>query len=184
MHISLMILFYPVNYTTLYRLGLSTTPDYLFQTSILCNILKRSSNSDNCLIPVQLFRDSLVLTGMSLVVAITLRRLASTTVTAPGWVSGIVNYTLKCQPGQILLLTKTSLEVNIYISYPRKFKSRGNSVDIVTGYGLENRMIEVRFLAGAGNFSLRHHVQTGSRAHPASYPMGTGFFAWSKAAWA
>jgi hypothetical protein len=28
--------------------------------------------------------------------------------------------------------------------------------------------------AGTGNFSLRHHVQTGSGAHPASYPVGTG----------
>jgi hypothetical protein len=26
----------------------------------------------------------------------------------------------------------------------------------------------------SGNFSLRHRVQTGSGAHPASYPMGTG----------
>jgi hypothetical protein len=26
----------------------------------------------------------------------------------------------------------------------------------------------------AGNFSLHHHVQNGSGAHPASYPMGTG----------
>jgi hypothetical protein len=25
----------------------------------------------------------------------------------------------------------------------------------------------------AGNFSLHHRVQTGSRAHPASYSMGT-----------
>jgi len=32
-------------------------------------------------------------------------------------------------------------------------------------------MIGVRFLAGAANFSLRHRVQTGSGAHPASYPM-------------
>jgi hypothetical protein len=35
-------------------------------------------------------------------------------------------------------------------------------------------MIEVRFLAGAGNFSLQHCVQTGARDHPASYPMGNG----------
>jgi len=35
-------------------------------------------------------------------------------------------------------------------------------------------MIGVRFPAGAGNFSLPHHVQTGSGTHPASYPMGTG----------
>jgi hypothetical protein len=27
---------------------------------------------------------------------------------------------------------------------------------------------------GAGNFSLHHRVQTGSGAHPASYPTGTG----------
>jgi hypothetical protein len=43
----------------------------------------------------------------------------------------------------------------------------------VTGYGLDDRMIGVRFLAGAGNFSLRHRVQNGSGAHSASYPMGT-----------
>jgi hypothetical protein len=32
----------------------------------------------------------------------------------------------------------------------------------------------VRFSAGTGNFSLRHHVQTGSGAHPASYSIGIG----------
>jgi hypothetical protein len=31
----------------------------------------------------------------------------------------------------------------------------------------------VRFPAGAGNFSLHHRDQTGSEAHPASYPMDT-----------
>jgi hypothetical protein len=41
----------------------------------------------------------------------------------------------------------------------------------------------VRVPAGAGNFSLHHRVQTGSRAHPASYPMGTrGYFPGDKAA--
>jgi hypothetical protein len=39
---------------------------------------------------------------------------------------------------------------------------------------LEERMIGFRFPVGAGKFSLRHHVQTGSRAHSASYPMGIG----------
>jgi len=29
-------------------------------------------------------------------------------------------------------------------------------------------------MAGAGNFSLHHCVQTGSGPHPASYPKGTG----------
>jgi hypothetical protein len=57
-----------------------------------------------------------------------------------------------------------------------------SSVGIATGYGLPNRMNEVRFLAGAGNLS-RHRVQTGSGAHPASYPMGTrGSFPGGKAA--
>jgi hypothetical protein len=32
----------------------------------------------------------------------------------------------------------------------------------------------VRFPAGAGNFSLHHHVQNGSGTHRAFYPMGTG----------
>jgi hypothetical protein len=35
-------------------------------------------------------------------------------------------------------------------------------------------MIGVRILAGAGNSSLRHCVQTDSGAHPPSYPIGTG----------
>jgi len=33
---------------------------------------------------------------------------------------------------------------------------------------------EFQFPAGDGNFSLRHLVQTGSGAHLASAPMGTG----------
>jgi hypothetical protein len=41
----------------------------------------------------------------------------------------------------------------------------------------------IRFLAGAGDFSLLHVIQTGSGAHPASYPVGTGgCFSESKAA--
>jgi hypothetical protein len=45
--------------------------------------------------------------------------------------------------------------------------------DIALGNGLNNRGSRVRFLMGAGNFSLHHRVQNGSVAHPASYPMGT-----------
>jgi hypothetical protein len=61
--------------------------------------------------------------------------------------------------------------------------SRYSSVGIATGYGLYDRMIRVRFPAGAGNFSLRHRVQTGSGPHPASYPLGAGgFFLGGKAA--
>jgi hypothetical protein len=52
-------------------------------------------------------------------------------------------------------------------------ESRNSSVSIALGYGLDDRGSRVQFLAGAGNFSLHHHVQNGSEAHPASYPMGT-----------
>jgi hypothetical protein len=51
--------------------------------------------------------------------------------------------------------------------------SRDSSVDIALGYGLDDRSSRVRLPAGAGNFSLLHRVQTGSGAHPASYPVGT-----------
>jgi hypothetical protein len=40
--------------------------------------------------------------------------------------------------------------------------------------GLDDRVIGVRIPAGAGNLYLRYRVRTGSGAHPASYPMGTG----------
>jgi hypothetical protein len=32
----------------------------------------------------------------------------------------------------------------------------------------------VQFPTGAREFSLLHNIETGSGAHPASYPMGTG----------
>jgi hypothetical protein len=61
-------------------------------------------------------------------------------------------------------------------------KSRDSSVAIETGYGLDDRGSRVRFLAGAGNFSLHHSVQNGSRTHPTSYPMGNrGSFPGDKA---
>jgi hypothetical protein len=43
----------------------------------------------------------------------------------------------------------------------------------VSDYGLDDRAIEVRSPTGA-DFSSSSCVQTGSGAHPASYPMGTG----------
>jgi hypothetical protein len=50
-------------------------------------------------------------------------------------------------------------------------------------FGLDDPDSKVRFPAGAGNFSLRHRVQTGSGVHSASYPMGTrGSFPGGKAA--
>jgi hypothetical protein len=44
----------------------------------------------------------------------------------------------------------------------------------VSNYELDERVIEVRSPTGAEDFSSSPCVQTGSGAHPASYPMGTG----------
>jgi hypothetical protein len=50
--------------------------------------------------------------------------------------------------------------------------SLGSSVSIVSGYGLDDRVIEVRSPAGAEDFSSSLCVQTDSGAHPASYTIG------------
>jgi hypothetical protein len=52
--------------------------------------------------------------------------------------------------------------------------SRGSSVSIVSGYGLDDWAIEVRSPAGAKDFSSSLCVQTSSGIHPASCTMGTG----------
>jgi hypothetical protein len=44
----------------------------------------------------------------------------------------------------------------------------------VSDYGLDDRAIEVRYPAGAKDFSSSLFDQTGSGAHQASCPMGTG----------
>jgi hypothetical protein len=49
-----------------------------------------------------------------------------------------------------------------------------SSVNIVTGYRLDVRGVAVRVPVGSRMFSSIHIVQTGSGAHPASYPMVTG----------
>jgi hypothetical protein len=51
--------------------------------------------------------------------------------------------------------------------------SRDSSVGIATAYGLDDRGAGVRVPVGS-EFSLLYIVCTGSGAHPASYPMGTG----------
>jgi hypothetical protein len=61
---------------------------------------------------------------------------------------------------------------NFIVLIIRERESRDSSVDIALGYGLDDRGSRVRFPAGAVNFSLHHHVQNGSGAHPASCPMG------------
>jgi hypothetical protein len=48
-------------------------------------------------------------------------------------------------------------------------------VGIVMGYELDGWRVRVWFLAEARDFSL-HHIQSGSRVHPASYPVGSWTF--------
>jgi hypothetical protein len=49
-----------------------------------------------------------------------------------------------------------------------------SSISKATGYRLDGRGAGIRFPTGTRDFSLFHSVQTGSEAHPAFYPMGTG----------
>jgi hypothetical protein len=51
---------------------------------------------------------------------------------------------------------------------------RGSSGSIVSDYGLDDRAIKVWFSTGAEDFSSNLSVQTGSGAHPASYPFPGG----------
>jgi hypothetical protein len=51
---------------------------------------------------------------------------------------------------------------------------RVSSDSIVSDYGLDDLAIVVRSPAGAKDFSSILCAQTGSGAHPASCPMGTG----------
>jgi hypothetical protein len=71
-----------------------------------------------------------------------------------------------------ILLAPTYKWMNLEESRSQK-KSRGSSGSIVSDHGLDDWAIEVRFLTGA-DFSSSPCVQTGSGAHPPSYPMGTG----------
>jgi hypothetical protein len=47
-----------------------------------------------------------------------------------------------------------------------------SSGSVVSGYGLDDRVIDVRSTAGTTDFSSSLCVQTGSGAHPASCTMG------------
>jgi hypothetical protein len=51
--------------------------------------------------------------------------------------------------------------------------SRASSVNIVSGYRLNDRAIEVRSPTGPNDFSCSFCVQTDSGAHPASSTIGT-----------
>jgi hypothetical protein len=61
-----------------------------------------------------------------------------------------------------------------YSVYTVWHRSRGSLVSTVSGYGLDDRTIQVRSSAEAKDFSSNLRVQTNSQAHPVSCPMGTG----------
>ena len=63
------------------------------------------------MIPVLFFRDSMLLSGLSVVLAIILRCLTSTSEASPRWVNEIISWTLSFRPGQLLVLTNPSAEV-------------------------------------------------------------------------
>jgi len=91
-----------------------------------------------------------------------------------------------CHKCIIVTFWKRQISADIFVPKKKHYCcSEVQFVGTATEYGLDDRMIGVRIPVGAGNFSLRHHVETGSGAHPASYPMGTrGFFTGDKAVWA
>jgi hypothetical protein len=73
---------------------------------------------------------------------------------------------------EIILINRIKQAVTKILYFPTSdIDEPGSSVNIVSGYGLDDRAIEVRSPA---DFSSNLCVQTGSGAHPASCPMGTG----------
>jgi hypothetical protein len=58
-------------------------------------------------------------------------------------------------------------KVNLSI-HSSNLKSHGSSVGMAAGYGLDDRWV------GVAAPVVLHIIQTGSRAHPASYTVGTG----------
>jgi hypothetical protein len=80
------------------------------------------------------------------------------------------SHNLRCQGNGIQMRTLQQK----YDHYFTGYRSRVSSDSIVSDYGLDDRAIGVRSPAGAKDFSSNLCVQTGSGAHPASYPMGTG----------
>jgi hypothetical protein len=66
---------------------------------------------------------------------------------------------------------------------PTKYMSRDSVVGLAIGYGLDDRGGRSSSPGRGQEFPLLYVVQTGSGAHPASYPMGTeGSFPGGKAA--
>jgi hypothetical protein len=59
------------------------------------------------------------------------------------------------------------------INHVSKNVSRGSALGRATAYGLDDRGVGVR-VPVRSEFSLIYIFQTGSGAHPASYPVSTG----------
>jgi hypothetical protein len=68
-----------------------------------------------------------------------------------------------------LVASRVVLNSMKLLSYDRLKKSRDSSVGTATGW-----TSEVIFVEKDSNFSFLRRAQTGSGAHPVSYPMGTG----------
>jgi hypothetical protein len=69
---------------------------------------------------------------------------------------------------------RNTIFIPYYVLLPHYRCEPGSSVSIVSGYGLDDRAIEVRFPARAKDFSSYLCVQTGFGAHLVSCTMGTG----------
>jgi hypothetical protein len=86
-----------------------------------------------------------------------------------------------CLPSRPPYLTRTAKSSVFFLCFPFHLfclayihfsRSRGSSVGIATGCGLDDRGVEVRVHVRQ-KFSFLHIVQTGSGLHPTSYPMCT-----------
>jgi hypothetical protein len=66
----------------------------------------------------------------------------------------------------VCLFPSSNPSLLILVCYACLVRSRGSSVSIVSGYGLDDRAIEVRSPAGAKDFSFSLCVQTGSGPPP------------------
>jgi hypothetical protein len=64
--------------------------------------------------------------------------------------------------------TWTSYMGRIYVSLIVIYRSRGSSVSIVSDYGLDDQVMEVRSRQRQEDFSFNLCFQTGSRTHPSS----------------
>jgi hypothetical protein len=63
-------------------------------------------------------------------------------------------------------------------------QSQDSSVGMATGYGLDDRVIWVRFLEGTGNFlfATASRPALGPTQPPIQWVLGGGVFPWGKAA--